>query len=271
MNKGDVESIIPEAKEQFVLFFPEAEKLIANTEICVILNGNRQKKRREIFERYGVKLREDEPAEGETIVGKQSAAVILYGSVIKNERRCKHVLWHELGHVLSNTLSRDLFEEAEADMEMDRDTLIKSGMAVWSEFIAEYIALLVEDEPASGVAWEKAFQMEQHMDAAVNSGLLQVYPLAFFFAMLLGDATICSWREANGYAVPGLNHCDEDIFPALKEITELLAEQVEQEEFAQISHDTLSHLGECVNALWDFCYMANTSRELQAFRDRLFD
>lgn len=263
MNKAELENLVPEAKGKFVERFPDAVSLVEDVEVYVILNSNREKKRLEVFEYCDARVRSDEPAEGETVLGKKHKAIIIYASVIKSKKRFLYVMWHELGHVYSYTKSSEVFDEAEQDLIHDRDTEVKSGMAVWSELIAEVIAHKVEDAPISKSFYLKEMQMEQCMDEAVNSGRLQTYPLAFFFAMYFADNTVQAWSEDNGGIVPGVNNCNEDIFDILRPLTDLLGRQLMKQDFAKISRNTMVEIGEQINCLWDFCLMQESSNMLR--------
>lgn len=257
MNKGELEKLIPEAKAKFIEKFPDAASLVEDVEVYVILNSNREKKRLEVFEHCDARVRPDEPAEGETMLGKNHKAIIIYASVIKSKKRFLYVMWHELGHVYSYAKSSEVFDEAEQDLIHDRDTEVKSGMAVWSELIAEVIALKVEDAPISNSFYLKEMQMEQFMDEAVNSGRLSPYPLAFFFAMLFADNTVQAWVDDNDGNVPGVNNCNEAIFDILSPLTDVLGYQMMEKDFAKISRETLCEIGDLVNCLWDFCNMGD--------------
>lgn len=269
MNKGVLETLIPETIAQFINAFPQSAELINSVEIAIILNANREKKRLEVFERCKARIKEDGPNEGEAVIGENGRAVIIYATVIKSKRRFKRVLWHELGHIYSQALSKELFDEAEKDMLQDNDTLIRNGMCIWSEFIAEIIAYIVEDLPPHVSAWQSVSIMQNLMDEAVNTGNLSPYPLAFFNAMLYEDPTIVAWREYNDYVVPGLNNCDDDILPLLKRLTDLLGNQLQEDEFICISRETLQQIGECVNELWDFCEMSVFSRAMQSWKNSM--
>lgn len=263
MNKGELENLIPEAKNRFIEKFPDAKALVEEVEVYVILNSNREKKRLEVFEHCDARLRRDEPAEGETVLGKKHKAVIIYAAAIKSNKRFLYVMWHELGHVYSYAKSSRLFDEAEQDLIHDRDTEIKSGMSLWSELIAEVIAHKVENAPASAAMYLKELQMEQFMDEAVNSGKLRTYPLAFFFAMFFADNTVQAWSEDNGGIVPGVNNCNEDIFDILHPLTDLLGRQLMKKDFAKVSRKTMVEIGEQINYLWDFCLMQESSNMLR--------
>lgn len=263
MNKGELENLIPEAKAKFVERFPDAASLVEDLEVYVVLNSNREKKRLEVFEYCDARVRSDEPAEGETVLGKKHKAIIIYASVIKSKKRFLYVMWHELGHVYSYAKSSEVFDEAEQDYVQNSDTEIRSAMSLWSELIAEVIAHKVEDAPISSSMYLKEMQMEQFMDEAVNSGRLHPYPLAFFFAMYFADNTVQAWSEENGGIVPGLNNCDEDIFEILRPLTDVLGYQLMKRDFARISRKTMVEIGELVNCLWDFCLMQETSRRLR--------
>lgn len=271
MNKGVLETLIPETKAQFLRAFPQSADLIDNTEIFIILNSNREKKRLEVFERCGARVKEDGPNEGEAVIGANGRAVIIYASVIKSQARFKRVLWHELGHIYSQALNSELFAEAEKDMLADNDTLIRNGMCIWTEFIAEVIAYIVEDAIPRASAWQSVAIMENLMDEAVNSGNLAPYPLAFFNAMLYEDPTVVAWREQNEYVVPGLNNCDDDILPLLKNLSDVLGEQLQKEEFVCVSRDMLEKIGECVNELWDFCEMSVFSNTIKRWKSDMSD
>lgn len=253
MNKGELTVLIPETKQQFNDTFPNSEEIIRDTEVVILLNKNREAKRIAVFESCGVPVREDAKIEGEAVIGTTKNAVIIYASVIKSPSRFKRVLWHELGHVYSYVVNRKLYLEAEDDLRNNLDTPIRSGMSVWSEFIAEFIAYMVEDGRPANYLWPVFKKLEAYMDEAVNSGRLNVYPLAFFCAMAFGDPSVVAWSNAHNNAIPGFDNCDDIVIPLVGSLLDALGKQLQKDDFVCITPAKLKDIGKNVDILWDYC------------------
>ena len=260
MTIHELQSLVPLAKAQFIETYQDSATLIQDTDVHILAKKDRTAKRQQIVDYCKARLTEDMPNEGESVIGKEHNAVILHAHTFKNADRFKHVLWHELGHVYSMSLSKELFDEIEADMLADHDTLIRNGMAVWSEFVAETIAYIVEDADPMPYPYQQIDIMVCLMDEAVNSGNLQPYPLALFMAMAFEDPTILAWSAANDNAVPGVDHCDDDVIPLLKNLTNSLGRQWEKDDYLRIDRQHLEEIGECVNDLWTYCYEVGSLR-----------
>lgn len=253
MNKGELINWIPAAKQQFIEKFPQSEGVINDTEIVVLLRNNFEEKRLSVFEYCDVPFRVYEPSEGEAVIGSKKKVVIIYAWTIKSVKRFQYVLWHEWGHIYSHLVNQALVQKAEDDVKFDRDTPLRSGLSIWSEFIAETIAYAVEDDEPAKYPHAALQKLECYLDEAVNSGLLNVYPLAFFYAMAINNPTICLWVELNNGQVPLSNRCDDIVIPLVGDLLNILGRQTQKKNFVRISRAKLEEIGRHVDILWEYC------------------
>lgn len=260
MNKSDLTVLVPDAKRFFIKAFPDSEKLINDTEVVILIDKNRAAKRIAVFESCGVQVRPDGRNEGEAVIGKTKSVVIIYSSAIRSPDRFYHVVWHELGHIYSSFVNQKLFRDAENDLTNDLDTPLRSGMSVWSEFIAEVIAYTVEDGEPEKDFWPIFKKLESLMDEAVNSGYLNVYSLAFFCAMAVKDPSVVAWSDCNKNQVPGFNHCDDTVIPLVGDLINTLGRQSLKKNFVRISRAKLEEVGKHIDILWDYCEIVGTVR-----------
>ena len=209
MKKADAERLIPYIKTTFSAAFPTAKKIVEETPIVLIPNRGRTEARNKVIEACGAAYKVDGENRGEVIFGSKGRAVLLYPTVAESDWDFCHTGWHELGHVFTNLVNKELFIDAENDVRADRDTKRRSGMSVWSEFIAEYIAILIENEEPQPMAWPKQDILANLIQEATGSGSLNPYPLAFYCAMMMGDNTIDAMMQRQHNAAIGLDECDD--------------------------------------------------------------
>lgn len=263
MNKNELTILVKEAKERFLDVFPQSAEILAKTDIVLLSNRNRAEMRKKVFEDHGASFREDGDNEGEALLGYKGFAVIIYTAAIKSENRFRWVLWHELGHVFSFVTCKELFIDAENDKNAWRDTLIRSGMSVWSEFIAEVIAYNVADEPPQPIAWPKQEEMRGLMNAAVNGPVLSTYDLAFYCAIYMEDPTIYAMLQRNKEASIGLDDCDDEIIPLIENLLYILDQQLCKDEHWIIERKMLEAIGQCVDDLFAYKSLVNVSKTLR--------
>ena len=195
-------------------------------------------------------------------------AILIYTTVAESDWDLCHTGWHELGHILTKVINKDLFIEAENDVNAMHDTQIRSGMAVWSEFIAEYIAILIDDEEPQPVAWPKQDILANLIQEATGSGSLNPYPLAFYCAMMMGDNTIDAMMQRQHNAAIGLDECDDMTGELIVGLLKILDEQLCQEEFWNISREMLEKIGAQIDELWSHCYYSTATTVLEKILKR---
>lgn len=254
MKKADAERLIPYIKTAFVAAFPTAKEIVEETPIILISNRGRTEARQKAFEQTGARFKEDDKLRGEAIFGPKGRAILLYIAAAEGDWDLCHTGWHELGHVFTKVINKELFIEAENDVNAMRDTQVRSGMSVWSEFIAEYIAILIEDEEPQPIAWPKQDILTNLVHEATDSGSLDPYPLAFYCAMMMGDNTIDEMLQRQPNAAIGLDECDDLTGELIIGLLNILDEQLCQEELWNISREMLEKIGAEVDALWSHCY-----------------
>jgi hypothetical protein len=97
--------------------------------------------------------------DAEVIVGPCGKQILIYQSMMKTKQQVFHALWHEFGHILFG-------DEKQYGINFEDDTPMRSGYAVFNEFVAEYIAYTVNDaEPfrnamRSHIYLQMAFQQK---------------------------------------------------------------------------------------------------------------
>lgn len=268
MKKADAQRLIPYIKTTFIAAFPSAKEIVEDTPIILIANRGRTETRQKAFEQTGARFKEDDDIRGEAIFGPKGRAILIYTAVAEGDWDFCHTGWHELGHVLTKVINKELFLEAENDVNAMHDTQIRSGMAVWSEFIAEYIAILIEDEDPQPIAWPKQDILANLIREATGSGSLNPYPLAFYCAMMMGDKTIDAMMQRQPNAAIGLDECDDLAGELIVGLLNLLDEQLCQEEFWNISREMLEKIGAQIDELWSHCYYSTATAVLEKILKR---
>ena len=253
MTIHTLQSLVPQVKAQFIETYPGSTAIIQSTDVRILSERNRTAERQKIFDFCKARFRDDKPNEGEGVIGAAHAAVILYAHTFKSHTRFKHVLLHELGHIYSLSLIKELFHESEADTLANRDTLIRSGMCFWSEFIAETIAYIADDADTFPPMQREIARMEQLIDEALYSGYLDPYSLAFYMAMSFENPAIIAWSEAHENQIPLSNRCDDEAITLISTLSNVLGQQWEKDDYIRIDRATLETVGQCVEDLWDYC------------------
>ena len=124
------------------------------------------------------------------LVGNDKYIIAVYYQKIPDADLLYHFLCHELGHVNSIHLSRVLFDESNADRDNKRDTLIRNGMALWNEFIAEILAYVIDERLPLPVTWPATKRMRELLDVAIGGDYFSPYQFAFYAAMFFMDPTV---------------------------------------------------------------------------------
>ena len=263
MRKSDAERLIPYIKTSFIAAFPTAKEIVEETPFVLIPNRGRAEARQKAMDACGASYKADGDSRGEVIFGPKGRAVLIYTTIAESDWEFCHTGWHELGHVFTNLVNKELFIDAENDMRAERDTKRRTGMSVWSEFIAEYIAILIQDEEPQPVAWPKQDILSALIKDAVGSGMLNPYPLAFYCAMMMGDNTIAEMLQRQPDAAIGLDECDDLLADMIINLLRLLDKQLCKGEFWDITLEDLEGIGAQVDEIWTHCYYAGALNTLQ--------
>ena len=251
--KRDAKIIIPVAKEELKAVFPQFSTIIDNTSVYLISDINALKKRNIIAAEIGA-LQEDSNVDtaSQALIGKDSNAIVMYYNRIP-KYLFKHFLFHEFGHIISTSETREIYDEVQKDMIEDKDTELKCGSALWSEMIAEVFAYRAERNEFTPYCGYADVIIEERMDKAVNTGYLSVYDLAFYMAMFFEDPEIISFLEMHPNAAIGANNCDDEIMPLIEHLLELIYKAINKDDFWKISWETMEEFGKAVNEVWDYC------------------
>ena len=107
--------------------------------------------------------------------------------MMKSERQVCHALWHECGHIVFGN-------EKQYGIDLTEDTPMRSGYAVFNEFIAEYIAHLVSDGEGFGV-----YNPNMYLQLAFQEeGIINPYWLSRYMAIISGDSNVSDECVAEG-------------------------------------------------------------------------
>ena len=255
MVKNAAEVLIQNAKTRAKDVFPQYSELIDSIEAVLIASKGKLKKRNELAASIGADRKTDlEDAAADVLVGKEKYIIAMYYQGIPDEELFYRFLCHEIGHVISIDSSRDLFDEANADRDNDRDTLIRNGMALWSEFIAEVIAYTLDEKPPQSITWPVTDKMQELLDEAIGGDHFDPYPFAFYAAMFFMDPTVKAYHSMYPNAAIGMDKYDDDAMLAYTQALKALDIQLCNDDYWSITRESLERIGEGVNALWDYCW-----------------
>lgn len=68
MTIHELQSLVPQAKAQFIETYPDSATLIQDTDVHILSKKDRTAKRQQIFDYCKAQFREDKPNEGEGII-----------------------------------------------------------------------------------------------------------------------------------------------------------------------------------------------------------
>lgn len=269
MKKQDALKMVGPAKAKLIAAFPQYAQLIEDTEVYLLSSKDKTDKRNGIAAELSARPKAAiVDTASEAIAGKDRFAVVMYYQDIR-PTLFVHYLFHEFGHVISIDANRELFSEAQEDVDQDKDTPLRNGSALWSELIAEVIAYRAEDGEPDSNSWEATARIEALMDEAVNTGYFEPYPFAFYCAMFFEDPTIIAYLYRHPDAAVGANNCDDAIMPYLENALQTVAVQLDKEKYWIIDRKSLCDLGNCVNDLWDYCANRHHETAMRAFAEYL--
>ena len=189
-------------------------------------------------------------AAGGVIVGDNGYADVFCYDVVKPKNAC-HTIYHEFGHVISIEAYRDLLLEVFQDIDSDRDTLLRSGNALWSEFIAEAIAYIVEDDEYSFDFKHAMLLMEHWMDKALRQGEFDPYWLAFYCASYIKSPALAQYLSRHEGEAIGAQDFDDDLLQLIANALGILKRQLKRNNYWKIDRKTLCTVGRHINDICD--------------------
>lgn len=126
INITETEKQVLLIKNKFIALIPQLDEIINDTPIILISEHNRKEERDQIFLQLHADWKEDGDISGEAVIGKCGTAVLIYTDAILNDKHFCHTVWHELGHIFTHSINNELFEEAEHDARIEKDSLIRN-------------------------------------------------------------------------------------------------------------------------------------------------
>ena len=131
LNITEIKTYINKATERFQKVFTDFEP----PKIVVVPASRRQAVRNKVLKECGLDYKEDlYGTDAEVIDGPLDKQIVIYQSMMKSERQICHALWHEYGHIVFGN-------EKQYSIDLAEDTPMRSGYAVFNEFIAEIHSL----------------------------------------------------------------------------------------------------------------------------------
>lgn len=257
MKKAELNKLIGVAKEKFIAKVPASENWVKEVLIYVASDREKDKLFKEVTNTLHAREKELlTDTVGEVIAGDGKYAILLYQSAIRSPEELDLVLWHELGHICSSETNREIERECLEDAVNKVDSPIRSGGAVWMEFIADAIATYVaEAKPVMQYALMIQDYMTEMVERAINNGVVCPDVLGHYCSFLLTNPIVQILRRKDSKVVDGLGYCRPEVAQAILACAETLEKQLKEEPFWKISRDRIIELGEAFDILWDECHV----------------
>jgi len=202
--------------------------------IVVVSSSRRQAVRDRALAECGTVKEDAYGTSGEVIHGPLDTQILVYQSMLKCESQVLHTVWHELGHILFGT-------EKDYGIDLNLDTPLRSGYALFNEFLAEYVALFLNGNERFG----NVYNPNMYLQMAVQGNNVTPYWLSFYYAIMVGDNTVEESRflEGEQYLTP-------KAWNNIKYIMNMLFDQTDKEEFWKVDHEFLINLGKAFDNLY---------------------
>ena len=246
---------ITEIQENYLKMIPESRTWLEKVEFVILPQINRQ----QVIQRTCEKLGAEEPEYlpdtiAEVISSEKGYTVLIYPENTDDLFELRFTIAHELGHVCANIANREIDEEWRYDIVCQRDTPIRSGGAVWSEFIADAIGYHITGE-----------QFERYNISELRNHMLTLLYLSFQGKQInpvnLGHLCafiLCNRRMRKAQMQQGLLSKVDDFRPevlnGISAIIKVLDGQIHETVFWHVSRDKLIQLGDAVDQLWNECF-----------------
>lgn len=147
--------------------------------------------------------------------------------MIKSERQVCHALWHEFGHIVFGN-------EKQYGIDLAEDTPMRSGYAVFNEFMAEYIAHFVSDREGFGV-----YNPNMYLQFAFQEeGTINPYWLSRDMAIIVGDSNVSDECVAEG-----AEYVNPIVWNYLTEIFRMIDKQLKKDDFWKTTPSFIEDLG----------------------------
>ncbi len=197
----------------------------------------------------------------------------MLSSYINTAFKLQRTLWHELGHICSHYFNRELEDEAYRHTIFEMDTPLRSGGAVWMEFIADAIANYVDGSKPDMriVPWSLQDRLITMAQSAFAERRPFPYCLGQYFAYLLTDSTVAAMIEYYSHDDErpgiGIDELPVDVYNATCLLSQMLDEHLSENgyfgedhfygesalPFWKISRPWLEKLGDLFDNLYDIC------------------
>ncbi len=251
----EIQYEVRECTEQFKRRFPEARKWIDHIEIAIAPLDGRADYLAALTARIGALPKEySSDTQGEVFCGTNGYVIVIYPENIRWYSEMRFVICHELGHVHSNIINQTVEEECFRDMREQRDTPMRSGGSIWSEFIADAIAYKVTGEQYREYElYDLQNFMRNLRDRAFDR--IGVIPgeLAHFASFVLCVSRLRKRFLNNKNRLPEMAGYPDSIIEAVCRLLDALNEQLNEADFVVISRERMVQFGMLVDELWDIC------------------
>ena len=224
LNITEIKTYIAKAVERFNEVFIG----FGPPKIVVIPASRRQAVRAKVLQECGVDYKEDlYGTDAEVIDGPLGKQILLYQSMMKTGRQVCHALWHEFGHIIFGS-------EKQYRMDFNVDTPMRSGYAVFNEFMAEYIAYVVTGGEGFGV-----YNPNMYLQMAFQEkGTINPYWLSRYMAIIVGDSTV-----PDKFVADGAKYVSPTIWKCLAEMFDMIDEQLQKDDFWKAAPEFIEDLG----------------------------
>lgn len=223
-NITEIKTYINKAVDRFEKVFIGFEL----PKIVVVPASRRQAVRNKVLSECGLEYKEDlYGTDAEVIDGPLDKQIVIYQSIMKSERQVCHALWHEFGHIVFG-------DEKQYGIDLAEDTPMRSGYAVFNEFIAEYIAHVVSDGEGFGIYNPNMYlQLAFQEERTINS-----YWLSRYMAIISGDSNV-----SDECVSAGAEYVKPVVWNYLTEMFKMIDEQLRKDSFWKATPTFIEELG----------------------------
>ena len=224
LNITEIKTYIKKATERFQKVFTDFEP----PKIVVVPASRRQAVRNKVLKECGLDYKEDlYGTDAEVIDGPLDKQIVIYQSMMKSERQVCHALWHEFGHIVFGN-------EKQFGIDLTEDTPMRSGYAVFNEFIAEYIAHVVSDGDGFGVYNPNMYlQLAFQEERTINP-----YWLSRYLAIIASDSNVSDECVAEG-----AEYVKPVVWSYLTEMLRMIDKQLKKDDFWKATPLFIENLG----------------------------
>ncbi len=225
LNITEIKKYIAYAIEEFKEEFTDFEV----PKVVVVPSSRRQTVRNRALEECGVGYKEDAyGTDAEVINGPLGMQVLVYQSMMKYEQQVYHAIWHEFGHILFG-------DEKQFGIDLDVDTPLRSGYAVFNELIAEYVAHYMTGGEGFGT-----YNPNMYLQMAFqDEGTIIPYWLSRYMAIIMGDNNV-----RPEFVQAGAGYVHPEIWNYIVEMFKMLHVQFKKDEFWKATTEFIEEFGQ---------------------------